>query len=54
MKFYPSIERGSEIIVPKKIKSANTSQQIVSVVSVLTGTVTSIIGIITLIKATAQ
>ncbi len=54
MKFYPSIERGSEIIVPKKIKSTNTSQQIVSVVSVLTGTVTSIIGIITLIKATAQ
>jgi protein involved in polysaccharide export with SLBB domain len=54
MKFYPRVERGSEIIVPKKIKSGNTSQQIVSVVSVLTGTVTSIIGIITLIKATAQ
>lgn len=54
MRFYPKIERGSEIIVPKKVKSTNTSQQIVSVVSVLTGTVTSIIGIITLIKATAQ
>lgn len=54
MKFYPRVERGSEIIVPKKVKSGNTSQQIVSVVSVLTGTVTSIIGIITLIKATAQ
>lgn len=54
MRFNPRIERGSEIIVPKKIKSANTSQQIVSIVSVLTGTVTSIIGIITLIKATAQ
>jgi len=54
MKFYPNVERGSEIIVPKKIKSANTSQQIVSIVSVFTGTVTSIIGIITLIKATAN
>jgi protein involved in polysaccharide export with SLBB domain len=54
MKFYPNVERGSEIIVPKKIKSANTSQQIVSIVSVFTGTVTSIIGIITLIKATAK
>lgn len=54
MRFYPRVERGSEIIVPKKLKSANTSQQIVSLVSVLTGTVTSIIGIITLIKATAQ
>lgn len=54
MRFYPRVERGSEIIVPKKLKSTNTSQQIVSLVSVLTGTVTSIIGIITLIKATAQ
>ncbi len=54
MRFYPRIERGSEIIVPKKLKSTNTSQQIVTLVSVLTGTVTSIIGIITLIKATAN
>lgn len=54
MRFNPKIERGSEIIVPKKIKSTNASQQIVTLVSVLTGTVTSIIGIITLIKATAQ
>uniref|UniRef100_UPI0037BF3A7E SLBB domain-containing protein n=1 Tax=Aquirufa sp. TaxID=2676249 RepID=UPI0037BF3A7E len=54
MRFNPRIERGSEIIIPKRIKTANASQQIVSLVSVLTGTVTSIIGIITLIKATAQ
>jgi protein involved in polysaccharide export with SLBB domain len=54
MRFYPRIERGSEIIIPKKVRSVNASQQIVSLVSVLTGTVTSIIGIITLIKATAQ
>jgi hypothetical protein len=54
LKFYPRIEKGSEIIVPQKVKIGNTSQQIVSIVSVLTGTVTSIIGIITLIKATAQ
>jgi protein involved in polysaccharide export with SLBB domain len=54
LKFYPRIEKGSEIIVPQKVKLASTSQQIVSIVSVLTGTVTSIIGIITLMKATAQ
>lgn len=54
VKFYPKIAKGAEIIVPQKVKTSNTSQQIVSIVSVLTGTVTSIIGIITLIKATAQ
>ncbi len=54
VKFYPKIAKGAEIIVPQKVRTANTSQQIVSIVSVLTGTVTSIIGIITLIKATAQ
>lgn len=54
LKFYPKIEKGSEIIVPQKVKVGSTSQQIVSIVSVLTGTVTSLIGIITLIKATAQ
>jgi len=50
----PKIEKGAEIIVPAKSKSVNYSQQIISLVSVLTGTVTSIIGIITLIKATAK
>ncbi len=54
MKFYPRIEKGSEIIVPQKVKVASTSQQIVSIVGLLTGTVTSLVGIITLIKATAQ
>ncbi len=54
VKFYPRIEKGSEIIVPQKVKVASTSQQIVSIVGLLTGTVTSLVGIITLIKATAQ
>jgi len=54
LRFYPKIAKGAEIIVPQKVKVGSTSQQIVSIVSVLTGTVTSIIGIITLIKATAQ
>lgn len=50
-RFHPKIEQGAEIIVPKKSKVA-TGQQIVSVVSIFTGTLTSLIGIITLIKAT--
>jgi len=54
IKFYPRIEKGSEIIIPQKVKVASTSQQIVSIVGLLTGTVTSLVGIITLIKATAQ
>ncbi len=54
IRFYPRIEKGSEIIIPQKVKLASTSQQIVSIVGVLTGTVTSLVGIITLIKATAQ
>ncbi len=54
LRFYPKIERGAEIIVPKNIKNNNTTQQVFQLVSVLTGTVTSVIGIITLIKATAQ
>ena len=54
MRINPKIEKGAEIIIPAKSKSVNYSQQIISLVSVLTGTVTSIIGIITLIKATAN
>jgi protein involved in polysaccharide export with SLBB domain len=54
MRVNPKIEKGAEIIIPAKSKSVNYSQQIISLVSVLTGTVTSIIGIITLIKATAN
>ena len=54
MRFNPKIEKGAEIIIPTKSKSVNYSQQIISLVSVLTGTVTSIVGIITLIKATAN
>ncbi len=54
IRHYPKIERGAEIIVPKNIKNANSAQQVFQLVSVLTGTVTSVIGIITLIKATAN
>lgn len=54
MRFFPKIERGAEIIVPKNVKNTNTAQQVFQLVSVLTGTVTSVIGIITLIKATAK
>lgn len=53
LRFHPKIEQGAEIIVPKKSKVA-TGQQIVSVVSIFTGTLTSLIGIITLIKATSN
>lgn len=53
MRFHPKIEQGAEIIVPKKSKVA-TGQQIVSIVSIFTGTLTSLIGIITLIKATSN
>ncbi len=54
IRFFPKIERGAEIIVPKNVKNVNTAQQVFQLVSVLTGTVTSVIGIITLIKATAN
>ncbi len=53
-RIYPKIERGAEIIVPKNVRNTNTVQQVFQLVSVLTGTVTSVIGIITLIKATAN
>jgi protein involved in polysaccharide export with SLBB domain len=52
IKFYPRIDKGAEIIVPKDIKSANSFQQIASIVGIFTGTLTSLIGIVTLIKAT--
>ena len=51
---YPTIEKGAEIIVPKEVKSASSGQQIASIVGIFTGTLTSLIGIITLIKATAN
>jgi len=54
VRIFPKIERGAEIIVPKNVKNSNTAQQVFQLVSVLTGTVTSVIGIITLIKATAN
>ena len=51
---FPDIEKGAEIIVPKEVKSASSGQQIVSIVGIFTGTLTSLIGIITLIKATTN
>ena len=40
--------------MPKEVKSASSGQQIASIVGIFTGTLTSLIGIITLIKATAN
>lgn len=54
IRYFPKIERGAEIIVPRNVKNVNSAQQVFQLVSVLTGTVTSVIGIITLIKATTN
>lgn len=54
LKFNPQIERGAEIIVPTKKKGQGNFQQLASVIGIFTGTVTSIIGLVTLIKATQQ
>jgi len=54
IKIYPRIEKGSEIIVPKAIKSTSSGQQIASIVGIFTGTLTSLIGIVTLIRATTN
>lgn len=51
---YPKIERGAEIIVPKSIKRINGSQQLVSIIGIFTGSLTSLIGIYTLIQATTK
>jgi protein involved in polysaccharide export with SLBB domain len=51
---YPKIEKGAEIIIPNKVKTASNFQQVASIVAILTGTVTSIIGVVTLIKASAK
>jgi len=51
---FPKIEKGAEIIVPKEVKSSSSMQQIASIVGIFTGTLTSLIGIVTLIKATAN
>ena len=51
---YPKIEKGAEIIVPRSIKSLNGGQQLTSIIGIFTGTLTSLIGIYTLIKATSN
>jgi protein involved in polysaccharide export with SLBB domain len=53
-KFYPRIDKGSEIIVPKEVKSTSSGQQIASIVGIFTGTLTSLIGIVTLIRTTTK
>ncbi len=54
IKIYPRIDKGSEIIVPKAVKSTSSGQQIASIVGIFTGTLTSLIGIVTLIRATTN
>ncbi len=51
---YPKIEKGAEIIIPNKVKTASNFQQVASIVAIFTGTITSIIGVVTLIKASAK
>jgi protein involved in polysaccharide export with SLBB domain len=54
IKIYPKIDKGSEIIVPKEVKSSSSGQQIASIVGIFTGTLTSLIGIVTLIRTTTN
>lgn len=51
---YPKIEKGAEIIIPRSLKSLNGGQQLTSIIGIFTGTLTSLIGIYTLIKATSN
>ena len=54
IKIYPKIDKGSEIIIPKEVKSTGSGQQIASIVGIFTGTLTSLIGIVTLIRTTTN
>ena len=54
IKIYPKIDKGSEIIIPKEVKSTSSGQQIASIVGIFTGTLTSLIGIVTLIRTTTN
>ena len=54
IKIYPKIDKGAEIIVPKEVKSSSSGQQIASIVGIFTGTLTSLIGIVTLIRTTTN
>ena len=53
-KIYPRIDKGAEIIVPKEVKSSSSGQQIASIVGVFTSTLTSLIGIVILIRSTTN
>jgi len=54
IKLYPKIDKGAEIIVPKEIKSTSSGQQIASLIGIFTGTLTSLIGIVVLIRSTTN
>lgn len=54
IKIYPKIEKGSEIIIPKEIKSSSSSQQVANIIGIFTGSLTSLIGIVTLIRTTTK
>jgi len=54
IKFYPKIQKGSEIIVPKSLKMTSTSQQIANIVGFVSTTITSLIGIVLLINSTTK
>jgi protein involved in polysaccharide export with SLBB domain len=54
IKLYPKVDKGAEIIVPKEIKSSSSGQQIASIIGIFTGTLTSLIGIVVLIRSTTN
>lgn len=54
IKFYPKIQKGSEIIIPKTINNITTSQNIANIVGFVSTTITSLIGIVLLINSTTK
>lgn len=54
IKFYPKIQKGSEIIIPKSINNITTSQNIANIVGFVSTTITSLIGIVLLINSTTK
>lgn len=54
IKFYPKIQKGSEIIIPKTINNITISQNIANIVGFVSTTITSLIGIVLLINSTTK
>ncbi len=54
IRFYPKIQKGSEIIIPKVINNITTSQNIANIVGFVSTTITSLIGIVLLINSTTK